>query len=212
MKIWVLPLSALLHVAAIGAVLLPWLGGHGDSAADAQPIEVELVQQADAIQGGVPGPATAASSPTPADRPDPADADAVTRAAGSPQTPARPAVAAAVNLGNAAENRDGLDVTGQGVVPPGPDSRFRNQPPAYPVEAARMRMQGTVSLLIHVSARGLPLDVVVANSSGAAVLDHAARNAVRRWRFTPAQLRGNPVPFDYPIEFRFVLGNTHDSN
>jgi len=65
----------------------------------------------------------------------------------------------------------------------------------------------TVSLLIHVSARGVPQDVVIANSSGAALLDRAARNAVRRWRFTPAQLRGNPVPFDYPIEFRFVLGN-----
>jgi len=145
MKTWVLPLSALLHVAAIGAVLLPWSGGEGNSAADVQPIEVELVQQADAVQGGVPGPATAASSPLPADRPEPADADAITRAAGSPHALARPAAAAAVNLGDAAENRDGLDVTGQGVVPPSPDSSFRNQPPAYPVEAARMRMQGTVS-------------------------------------------------------------------
>ncbi len=200
-------MSALLHIAVIGA-LLPWPAGGSNDAADAQPIEVELVQQADTTRGDTPGPAVeAVSVPLPTNKPEPADADAAPRPAGNPKTSARPAAAAAVNLGNAAENRDGLDVTGQGVVPPSPDSSFHNQPPAYPAEAARLHMQGTVSLLIHVSARGLPQDVVIANSSGAASLDRAARNAVRRWRFTPAQLAGNPVPFDYPIDIRFILGN-----
>ncbi len=203
-----LPVSALLHGAVLGALLLPWPAGGDKDAADAPPIEVELVQQADTTQGDAPGPAAAAASPPlPDDKPDPADAEAAPRPAGSPQTPARPAAAAAVNLGDASESRDGIDVTGQGVVPPSPDSSFRNQPPAYPAEAARQHVQGTVSLLIHVSARGLPQDVVVANSSGAASLDRAARSAVRRWRFTPAQLAGNAVPFDYPIDIRFVLGN-----
>lgn len=209
MKAWVLPASALLHVAVIGALLLPWRAGEGNDAANAGPIEVELIQQADATQGDVPGPAVeAASTPLPADKPEPVDAEAAPRSTSSPQTPARPSAAAAVNLGDAAENRDGLDVTGQGVVPPSPDSSFRNQPPAYPIEAARLHVQGTVSLLIHVSVRGLPQDVVVANSSGAASLDRAARKAVLQWRFTPAQLEGNPVPFDYPIDIRFVLGNS----
>lgn len=200
-------MSASLHVAVIGALLLRWPAVGSNDAAEAPPIEVELVQQADATQGDVPRPAVeAASAPLPAHKPDPADAGGAPQAVDSPQTPAAPA--AAVNLGNAAENRDGVDVTGQGVIPPSPDSSFRNQPPAYPADAARLHVQGTVSLLIHVSARGLPQDVVVANSSGAASLDRAARNAVLRWRFTPAQLAGNPVPFDYPIDIRFVLGNS----
>ncbi len=208
MKTWVLPASALLHVAVI-TVLLPCPVGGGSGPANAPPIEVELVQQADTTQGDVPGPATeAASTPMPAAKPEPADAEAAPRPAGNPPSPAVPAAAATVNLGDAAETRDGIDVTGRGVVPPSPDSSFRNQPPAYPAEAARLHVQGTVSLLIHVSARGLTQDVVVAGSSGAASLDRAARNAVRRWRFTPAQIQGNPVPFDYSIDIRFILGDS----
>jgi len=48
---------------------------------------------------------------------------------------------------------------------------------------------------------------VIANSSGAESLDRAARNAVRRWRFTPAQNQGTPVPFDYSLDIRFILGD-----
>ncbi len=113
---------------------------------------------------------------------------------------------AAVNLGDADETQDGVDVTGHGIIPPGPDSAFRNQAPIYPIEAARQGAEGTVSLLVRVSAQGLPQDVLVANSSGSATLDRAARNAVRRWHFTPARMQDAAVPFDYPLDIRFILG------
>jgi len=100
-----------------------------------------------------------------------------------------------------------MNVTGRGVIPPGPDSAFRNQPPTYPTEAARVGAQGTVSLLVHVSAKGLPQDVVVASSSGVASLDRAARDAVRRWHFVPARMQGTAVPFDYPLDIRFIIGD-----
>ena len=208
MKGWVLSASATLHLAAIAA-LLPWPAGHVDGTTETAPIEVELVQQPDVTQGApasAPEPEAASVPPAPQLAPPEADAVPVPVPAATPAPAAKPA-AAAVNLGEAEETRDGMDVTGHGVVPPRPDSAFRNQPPAYPLEAARQRAQGTVTLLIHVSAQGRPQDVVIANSSGAESLDRAARNAVRRWRFTPAQVRGTPVPFDYSLDIRFILGD-----
>ena len=207
MKGWVLPASATLHLLVIAA-LLPWPAGHLGGTAEAPPIEVELVQQPGATQGApaVAPKAAAASTPL-AQQPAPPEADAEPMPARSPAPPSKPEAAAAVNLGDAEETRDDMDVTGRGVVPPRPDSAFRNQPPAYPIEAARQHMQGTVTLLIHVSAEGRPQDVTIANSSGAESLDRAARNAVRRWRFTPAQNQGAPVPFDYSLDIRFILGD-----
>jgi len=204
MKAWVVPASAVLHLSALAA-LLPRPAGESAGRAEAPPIEVELVQQRDAVQGA--RPADAASAPVPAEHPLPADAEAAPRPAGGLPVPAKAASSAAVNLGDADETLDGMDVTGQGVIPPGPDSAFRNQPPAYPIQAARVGAQGTVALVVHVSAQGLPQDVVVAGSSGSATLDRAARNAVLRWHFTPARLQGAPMPFDYPLDVRFVLGD-----
>lgn len=206
MKNWVLPTSAALHLLVIAA-LLPWPAGHVGGAVDAPPIEVELVQQPGATQGApATAPKAATASVPPLQQPAPPEADATPLPTGT-SAPASKPDAAAVNLGDAEEARDDMDVTGRGVVPPRPDSAFRNQPPAYPVEAARQHAQGTVTLLIHVSAQGRPQDVVIANSSGAESLDRAARNAVRRWRFTPAQDQGTPVPFDYSLDIRFILGD-----
>lgn len=208
MKGWVLPASAMLHAVAIAA-LLPWPAGPADGMAEAAAIEVELVQRPDATQGA-PTAAPAAESasvPVPPQVAEPPKTDSIPLPTRSPAAAASSVDAAAVNLGDAEETRDGIDVTGKGVVPARPDSAFHNQPPTYPVEAARQHAQGTVTLLIHVSAQGRPQDVVIASSSGAASLDHAARNAVRRWRFTPAQNQGMPVPFDYSLDIRFILGD-----
>jgi len=199
-----LPASAMLHLAALSA-LLPWPSGGRDGPVEAPPIEVELVQQSDTTQGDAR--ADAARTPEPVAEPTPADADSAPRLAGGPRVAPGPASSAAVNLGDADETQDGIDVTGQGVILPGPDSAFRNQPPTYPIEAARIGAQGKVSLVVHVSAQGLPQNVEVAGSSGVASLDRAARNAVRRWRFTWARINGTPVPFDYPLDIRFIIGN-----
>jgi len=204
MRAWVVPASAVLHLSALAA-LLPWPAGESAGRAEAPPIEVELVQQRDAVQGA--RPADAASAPVPVAHPLSADAEAGSRPAGRPPMAAEAAPPVAVSLGDVDETLDGMDVTGQGIVPPGPDNAFRNQPPAYPIQAARVGAQGTVALLVHVSAQGLPQDVAVAGSSGSATLDRAARNAVLRWHFTPARLQGAPVPFDYPLDIRFVLGD-----
>ncbi|MCS6854881.1 MAG: TonB family protein [Elioraea sp.] len=76
--------------------------------------------------------------------------------------------------------------------------------PTYPWEARRNRWQGTVVLAVTVSPEGHPVAIEVARSSGHAVLDQAAADAVRQWRFVPAQRNGVAVAdrVAVPITFR----------
>ncbi len=92
---------------------------------------------------------------------------------------------------------------GEGVMPASLDDRFRNRPPPYPDEAVRAGQQGSVVLLIHISAAGRTAGVEMLQSSGAPLLDQAARQAVLAWRFKPAEKDGAPVPFDMAMRFIF---------
>lgn len=77
-------------------------------------------------------------------------------------------------------------------------------PPHYPTRALRMRETGTVRVLVAVGADGVPTDVSVETSSQSRELDRAALDAVRKWRFRPAQRGGQAVAGSVvvPIEFR----------
>lgn len=66
-------------------------------------------------------------------------------------------------------------------------------PPEYPLAALRAGQSGNVVLQIEVRANGRTGAVSVVESSGHRALDRAAANAVRRWRFEPAQRDGHPV-------------------
>lgn len=56
-----------------------------------------------------------------------------------------------------------------------------------------MGEQGQVRLDVHVGADGAVIDVQVRESSGSAALDRSAMQAVRKWRFRPAMVDGQPV-------------------
>jgi len=58
--------------------------------------------------------------------------------------------------------------------------------PTYPPAARRAGEEGTVRLRILVDERGKPQDVQIAKGSGFALLDKAAIEAVRKWRFVAA--------------------------
>ena len=75
--------------------------------------------------------------------------------------------------------------------------------PRYPREALRSGESGTVLLRVHVGADGRPTQVDLVESSRSRSLDRAATEAVRRWRFRPAQRNGQPVPgvVQVPIAF-----------
>ena len=57
---------------------------------------------------------------------------------------------------------------------------------------------------VEVGADGVPTSVEVAQRSGSRDLDRAAVNAVRQWRFQPAQRDGQAVAgaVTVPIDFK----------
>ena len=67
---------------------------------------------------------------------------------------------------------------------------LNNPRPAYPLLAIRQGAQGQVLLLAEVLAEGRAGRIELEKSSGHALLDAAAMNAVRAWRFTPARKDG----------------------
>ncbi len=92
------------------------------------------------------------------------------------------------------------------VVDSEPDyqARYLNNPrPTYPMVARRMGWQGRVILNVEVLAEGTCGALSVLRSSGHEVLDNAAINTVKTWRFTPARHAGHAVTqwFKVPINF-----------
>ncbi|MGN6512393.1 MAG: energy transducer TonB [Lysobacteraceae bacterium] len=78
--------------------------------------------------------------------------------------------------------------------------------PRYPAEALRNQESGTVLLRVQVGADGVPTAVEVARSSRSRSLDRAAAEAVRQWRFRPAQRDGQPVPGTVQVPVGFDIG------
>jgi protein TonB len=65
--------------------------------------------------------------------------------------------------------------------------------------------QGTVMLAVEVTADGRAGSVRLAQSSGFALLDAAALQAVRRWTFEPARNLGLAVASHVEVPVRFDL-------
>ena len=78
-----------------------------------------------------------------------------------------------------------------------------NPPPRYPPEALRARQHGTVLLRVKVAADGSVSDLSVKRTSGFPALDEAAIAAVRRWKFEPARVAGQPVAEEVEVPVRF---------
>jgi protein TonB len=89
------------------------------------------------------------------------------------------------------------------IIPARPDTS--NLPPPYPPEALQHGEQGRVLLSIHVLPSGRPDNIAIATSSGFAVLDTAARDAVMQWHFLPAVQLGKPVASVLPFWISFQL-------
>ncbi len=68
-----------------------------------------------------------------------------------------------------------------------------NPPPEYPGLALRRSWEGRVILRIKVLANGRAGSVEVTQSSGKPVLDEAAVEAVRNWKFIPAKRGDTPI-------------------
>jgi len=79
--------------------------------------------------------------------------------------------------------------------------------PIYPKHALDRGLEGTVTLLVAVSANGAVERVAVASSSGHALLDQAAVRAVQKdWQFTPGVTKGKPAGGKVKMIFHFSGG------
>lgn len=83
---------------------------------------------------------------------------------------------------------------------------LQNPAPVYPYEARERGWQGTVILEVEVLPSGQCGRLQVLTSSGYAVLDGAALQAIRRWQFKPASPGAMPVSVwvEIPVTFRLT--------
>jgi protein TonB len=86
-------------------------------------------------------------------------------------------------------------------------SYLRNPSPVYPLAARRMGLQGKVVLNVEVLAEGRCGLIEVKQSSGYAMLDNAALQTVRDWRFVPARHAGIAVTRWFLVPVQFQLRN-----
>lgn len=92
-------------------------------------------------------------------------------------------------------------------------SRFIDKPPLeYPVKARLRGWEGTVTLRFEMLADGTIGAIQVAKSSGHAILDTAARDALKQWRHRPPQQQGQPETTWATLDFNFTLDNAADTN
>ena len=91
-------------------------------------------------------------------------------------------------------------------VAPSVDISYKNRnPPTYPIQAIRQGQQGEVILNITINAAGEVVDVQVEKSSGYRVLDRAAEDAARHWRFNPGVKNGKPIGGVVRVPVNFSL-------
>jgi protein TonB len=79
-------------------------------------------------------------------------------------------------------------------------------PPEYPLIAVHARVQGTVILEATVDERGQVLSTRILRSIP--LLDQAALDAVRQWRYSPLLLNGEPCPFILTVTVSFRIGDS----
>ncbi len=85
--------------------------------------------------------------------------------------------------------------------------RIHYVPPRYPDHAMNDRLSGSVIVQYVVDKKGYTTDVKVIQSSPPGVFDRAATDAIRRWRYKPAEYDGHPVEVPVRTLIRFVLPN-----
>ena len=199
-----LPRTALRNAGiafGIGLLLfvIVWWAGRDDgfytpeATAPGKPLPIEALPEPLSTGAGASGMEEPAPRPAPEERPQlveekpmpaPVSETPLPTAPGDPTAPATPVALA----------------PGEVPVPiPG-----QTPAPEYPSSAMRNGDQGTVMVRVEVGVDGLPTSVEVAQRSGSRDLDRAAVNAVRQWRFQPAQRDGQPVPgaVTVPIDFK----------
>ena len=86
-----------------------------------------------------------------------------------------------------------------------------NAPPSYP-EIARVRgYEGIVLVFAEILPDGRVGNMKIRKSSGYAILDQSAIEAVKPWKFEPAKKSGNPFTVWVELPIKFILHNNSQS-
>lgn len=93
----------------------------------------------------------------------------------------------------------------QGVPEGQPMPLSHNKHPTYPDIAQRNRWTGTTTLELELDQSGRVIETRLIQTSGHDVLDQAAIDAAKTWRFTPATLDDRPVAATVRVPFPFTL-------
>jgi protein TonB len=189
----------------VGIAVVFSAGGGGEETGEAVPDAAPADTEPAPAEAVAPGAGPEAPVPEPPPR----------HVAALPLPPPAPprASPAPAGTGSEAVAAPGAEPTAAGATPTAglldavvPASVGRKVDPVVPREARLNRWQGTVILAVTVSPEGVPAAVVVQRSSGYALLDRAAVEAMWQWRFDPARRGGVPVEerIAIPITFRIV--------
>ncbi|MEJ2025084.1 MAG: energy transducer TonB, partial [Deltaproteobacteria bacterium] len=81
----------------------------------------------------------------------------------------------------------------------------QNPVPEYPSRARRRGHEGTVTLKVLVDRNGGVAELEIYESSGYRILDRAALNAVKTWRFIPGRKGNEPIDMWVVVPVRFEL-------
>lgn len=88
---------------------------------------------------------------------------------------------------------------------PIPANYLNNPPPKYPARARQRKEQGTVLIDVFVSTEGTAKKVAIGKSSGVSLLDDAALEAVKQWKFVPARRGSELVEANVLVPVKFKL-------
>jgi protein TonB len=106
-----------------------------------------------------------------------------------------------VGAGRGGGTGGGVFHVGGGVSAPSP---IFDPSPEYSEEARKAKFQGTSVVSLIVGPDGLPRNIRVSRSLGLG-LDEKAIEAVKQWRFKPAEKDGKPVAVEISVEVDFHL-------
>ena len=130
-----------------------------------------------------------AMAPVQVQAPAPVPAPAAAQTSAQAATPAAAPLAAEPSAPTPAAE-PGMPATARNTDADYKAAYLNNPRPAYPLLAIRQGAQGQVVLLVEVLPDGRAGRIELEKFSGHAMLDAAAMNAVRAWRFTPARKDG----------------------
>ena len=97
---------------------------------------------------------------------------------------------------------DGTLRVGGNIRPP---QKLFGVNPVYPQEAMDARVQGVIIIEAKIGADGSVAEAWVLRSIP--MLDQAALDAVRQWRYTPTLMNGVPVPVICTVTVNFTLSD-----